>query len=76
MQIIQRHSDSKPALIFCSTRKGAQQTAQTIVKQYDALRKASKPLPWAESPEELGPFRNAILASEIPRVIWILTRHD
>jgi ATP-dependent DNA helicase HFM1/MER3 len=51
MEMIQRHADSKPTLVFCSTRKMSQQAAQAIVKQYEALRKAKKALPWPQNPE-------------------------
>lgn len=58
MQIILRHSSSKPTLIFCSTKKGAQQAAQAIVSQYDSFRKAKQSPPWPANREELEPFVN------------------
>jgi ATP-dependent DNA helicase HFM1/MER3 len=56
MEMIQRHADSKPTLVFCSTRKMAQQAAQAIVKQYETLRKAKKAPPWPQNPEPMGNF--------------------
>jgi replicative superfamily II helicase len=37
VEVIKQHSDSKPTLVFCSTRKQAVQAAQVIAKQYNFL---------------------------------------
>jgi hypothetical protein len=66
LEIIQQHSCSKPTLIFCSTQKGAQQAAQSIVSQYDALQKAKNPLPWTRHNTQVGWFVNATLIGKAP----------
>lgn len=47
MDIIQRHGDGKPVLVFCSTRKGAQGAAETLFKEYGKLQTAKKAVPWS-----------------------------
>ena len=61
MGLIQRHSASKPTLIFCSTQRGAQQTAQILANQYEAFRKANKSLPWPYVNEPPSGFLNTAL---------------
>jgi len=61
MDIILKHSGSRPTLVFCSTRNAAQNAAQSIVKQYDALQKANAPLPWLQYNQSLGRFSNSML---------------
>lgn len=46
MDIIKRHADGMPVLIFCNTRKGAQQAADTLFQTYDDMKKSKCPLPW------------------------------
>jgi hypothetical protein len=61
MDIIRKHSGSRPTLVFCSTRNAAQQAAQSLAKQYDALQKANAPLPWTPCHQPLGSLSNNML---------------
>lgn len=46
MDIIKRHADGKPVLVFCNTRKGAQQAAETLLQSYEDMKKSKSSLPW------------------------------
>jgi phosphohistidine phosphatase SixA len=61
--LILQHAHSKPTLIFCSTRKAAQQAAQVIAKQYESLCKTKQCLPWLEYEGTLDPVINTGLKS-------------
>ena len=72
MDVILKHSDSRPTLVFCSTRNAAQQAAQSIVSQYTALQKANALLPWLQSQQSLGSFSNNMLRG-IVFIRWIFS---
>ncbi|KAI6028575.1 hypothetical protein F5J12DRAFT_889093 [Pisolithus orientalis] len=44
--LLQQHSQNKPILVFCPTRKGTVAAAKQLAMDYGAALKARKPLPW------------------------------
>ncbi|XP_024124379.1 probable ATP-dependent DNA helicase HFM1 isoform X2 [Oryzias melastigma] len=62
--IIQTYSDQKPALVFCSTRKGAQQSAATLAK--DARFNLS-----IEHKQRLMTYANSMLDSKLRDLVLL-----
>jgi len=62
MEIIERHSPSKPTLIFCSTKKGAQQTAQFLASQFDIQQRTQGLMATTDTDGfSIGPFSHPTL---------------
>lgn len=45
--LLQQHSQNKPILVFCPTRKGTVATAKQLATDYEVALKARQPLPWS-----------------------------
>ncbi|KAI6127699.1 hypothetical protein EV401DRAFT_1854086 [Pisolithus croceorrhizus] len=61
--LLQQHSQNKPILVFCPTRKGTVATAKQLAMDYEAALKARQPLPWSP-PTRINPmFYDKDLAS-------------
>jgi hypothetical protein len=61
MEVIQQYSDSKPILVFCSTRKQAQDAAQAVLKRYVALSENGEHVPWNTETFMTGDLGNDLL---------------
>jgi ATP-dependent DNA helicase HFM1/MER3 len=61
MDVVQQYSESKPILVFCSTRKQAQDAAQAVLKQYEMLLKNGEHVPWKVETFSMGPLANDLL---------------
>ncbi|XP_026231243.1 probable ATP-dependent DNA helicase HFM1 isoform X2 [Anabas testudineus] len=62
--IIQTYSDQKPALVFCSTRKGAQQSAAILSKDARFIMSI-------EHKQRLMKYANAILDSKLKELVML-----
>jgi ATP-dependent DNA helicase HFM1/MER3 len=62
MEIIEKHSPSKPTLIFCSTKKGAEQTAHFLANQVQVRERTNGPVPLKDGVQSsVGPFSHPML---------------
>ncbi|KAJ1679991.1 ATP-dependent DNA helicase MER3, partial [Spiromyces aspiralis] len=66
LDIIKKHGDGKPALIFCSTRKSAQQACTVIL---DAIRKEGSGGPYNTPADISNSFNDKRLADLVPHGI-------
>ncbi|XP_029380596.1 probable ATP-dependent DNA helicase HFM1 [Echeneis naucrates] len=62
--IIQTYSDQKPALVFCSTRKGAQQSAAVLAKDARFIMST-------EHKQRLIKYTNSILDSKLRELVMV-----
>ncbi|WOO80638.1 putative ATP-dependent DNA helicase HFM1 [Vanrija pseudolonga] len=57
--LLNRHSQGKPVLIFCPTRRACHITAETVFQEYKATRDAKKPLPWDNTYNKSIPLKDS-----------------
>ncbi|KAH7107592.1 Sec63 Brl domain-containing protein [Auriculariales sp. MPI-PUGE-AT-0066] len=61
--IMSQHAANKPALVFCPTRKGAFQTAEQLMKDFNAAKTARAALPWHAPQHVEASFKDPQLQS-------------
>ncbi|BFZ60560.1 ATP-dependent DNA helicase MER3 [Saitoella coloradoensis] len=57
MPLIQKHSNNKPTIVFCNTRKAVLDSAKAIAKQFIEMRDKRQPTPW-DAPAVSCSFRD------------------
>jgi ATP-dependent DNA helicase HFM1/MER3 len=48
VEIIERHGERKPVLVFVSTRKGVLSTAEALMREYQSKEDNRNMCPWAK----------------------------